>query len=404
MDTPTIGEKFRTEFQKLQKAPEPEKQEPDKTVEPNKQEPARVEPVKPEKPAKVEPEKPEKVEKPKSPLEAAIEPKVPHGTEDDWEKEEVLKEFSAEKPDWRNARRVMGTQSKTVKQQKAEIEKLTTQLTTTVNPVEIENLKKEREELSQKLAEREEAIKAINAEYSDDYRALMKERDGAVSKVLLRFQAYGNSDKADMLKEALQLPAGRMRNAAIKETLAELEPDDKARVLTMIEGVEAVDDKVAEFKKDLPAKWDEMVRKKEEIRQQEDVKAVKTLEVNFAKIADTLPESSPLLREINPEIDGADSWNADIRKAREEGLRVLKPGATLEESVETVIKGKRFDAVQTMLLETRKELSEANKRLAEFDSGGPDFKGGKKPEVKKAQTHGEKYREAYSTMQSGGTE
>ena len=51
-----------------------------------------------------------------------------------------------------------------------------------------------------------------------------------------------------------------------------------------------------------------------------------------------------------------------------------------------------------------KELREANARLKEFDSGSPDFKGGKAPAGKagEGKTPAEKYRAALAAGQSAG--
>ena len=65
-----------------------------------------------------------------------------------------------------------------------------------------------------------------------------------------------------------------------------------------------------------------------------------------------------------------------------------------------------YDKVEARLLSTFSELSEARKRLAEFDAGDPDFKGGKRPagQPGAAQKPSEKYWQTFNALKSGAVD
>lgn len=381
-----VGEKFRTEFAKLQSTvktdPEPVKEE------------EKVE----EKPA-VKP----------SPLDVASGTAKTEKKEEgvEWEKEEVLKEFDPQKANWQKARQTMGTQAVSIRKLQKDIEEAkksgaSTEYVTTLTQ-ELTGVKTSLAEKEAKLAERDEAIKAINAEYSEEYKGLKSAHDKVVDKATRQLEAVAGKERADSLREALALPQGKIRNNVIKEVIAELEPEDKTRVLTKIELVDESEDKITDFKSNLPGKFDELQKKRDAAASEKAEQETKALETNYEKVARTLSELHPTLREVPEDVEGAEDWNSGVRKAVAEGLRVLKPGATFEESVATAAKGQRYDALEKMLLDTRKELITANGRLAEFDRGGSDFKGGKKV-IKEVLTPAEKYHKAMAASQNTGSE
>src|SRR6185503_8267362 len=101
---------------------------------------------------------------------------------------------------------------------------------------------------------------------------------------------------------------------------------------------------------------------------------------NFGKITEILPNDIVTLREVPEDVPGGTEWNQAIKSAKETALRVLSPGGSdFNETAAIAYKGAHYDAVMNMFLKEHSELLDARKRLAEFDGGGPDFKGGNKP-------------------------
>lgn len=258
------------------------------------------------------------------------------------------------------------------------------------------SLLQEHETLKQRVAKQEEYLKAINAEYSEEFQSLVGKRDETLGKIAKRVKAYGVD--ADTLVNALVLPESKFRNDQIKEAMSQLDPEDKTRVAALIEKLEEHDEQIAEFRKDLPGKWNELTAKREAQMREQQESTIKTLESEFSKVVETLPSKNMTMKEV-PEFD---DWNAEIKAARETALRVLKPGgANFQESVEIAAKGARYDTLEKRYLSLYKDYSEAQKRLKEIDSSGPDFKGQSKPEKAAAKSAPQKFREAMDAFKQG---
>lgn len=383
-----FGDKFREEFAKIEAQT---KQQP-KPVETPPEPPSKevTSPSKPEeplsKPADAAQTPALKVE---SPLDAVIAKGKP---EEKPEEPDVLKEFDETKPDWKRARGVMKEQSQKIKELESKIS------APKASPDEVLALTKKTQELEAALAERNQAIKAINAEYSPEYQGLIKEREGQLAKISSRMKAFGGDGEA--LAEAVQMPMGRVRTAQIKEAMAELDSDDKARLHTLIENWESHEEKIADFRKDLPRQFDQMAAARDAHMREQQAQAIKQLETDFVKISEQLPDSIVTFREVPDDVPGGTEWNKEIGEARVTALRVLKPdGADFNESVSIALKGARYDTLEKRYLALHSDHLELKKRLAEYDSSGPDFKGAPKPTVKTEKKPIDKYNEALAARQ-----
>lgn len=357
-----VGDKFGDILERVQKgvAEAPPKEEP-KQVEPVK-EPAK-ETAPPED--KKEPEKP-------SALEAALgEPKPDEAKPDELEEFDKIETPKSEH--WKRAREVM-------KRQKDEISKL--QSTPPTTDASVEAITKERDELRSRVEKLNTNLKAINAEYSEDFQALLSDREKALTKVANKMKYSGASEKVDDLVSALNMPEGKHKTMAVKEALAELDADDRISVRTLIERVDEVDDKITEFRKDLPGQWDKLQSQRERESMEHSEQSIKLLESEFHKVIDDLPKEIIRLRQVGEDVTGAKEWNEPIQKAVEGALSALKPnGADFKSTVTIAVKGGLFDHLWSDFVAQNKELKEARMRLKEFDSGAPDFKGGKKPDA-----------------------
>ena len=295
------GDKFRESMKSLESLPPGQEVVPERTD------------AAPAKEDSAQPAKETSKEAKKSPLDAVT---AKTETKPDSESDPT-KEFDEKTPNWKQAREVIATQSKLQKELQAEIARLKTSTDRSQPPADVAAIQKERDELKAKIEAQERDIKAIDGRYSDEYRALEKERSQAVQKAVTRFESYTGAGKGEALKEALSLPIGRFRSAQIKEALADIDPDDRARVLTLIENAEGAEDKIKDFEANLPEKWDEIQQRRDAQQKEKSEQSVKAMQTNFQKVAESLPEKNVTLRLVDDSQDDG-TWNSDIKTAMEE--------------------------------------------------------------------------------------
>lgn len=395
------GDVFRENLVKAQKAEREESEIPTPPEAPSKpDEPPTKEPEPPSKPEET-PSKPEDaVKTPTSPLDVVTAEKKPEPKPE--EPEDVLKDFDEKNPDWKRAREVMKTQSR----EKRELEKTIAELKKTPksDPEEIARLTKEREDLKQSLAEREELISSIDVRLSKDYQDTVKSRDKRIAKVASTAKAYGAD--VDTLIGALNLPDGAFKTQQIKAAMAEVEPEDKTEIRLLIGEVNGYNEKLQEFEANAPTKAAELQAKREaEAREQQEA-SIKNLQSQFTKFMDQLPNTLITAREVPEDIPDGTKWNEDIRGATEKALRILTPGgSTLEETEDVAWKGSHYDALLNRYLALHSESKEMRQRLAEFDGGGPDFKGGNKPATPQKKAPGaQRFHEALAALKADPAE
>lgn len=287
----------------------------------------------------------------------------------------------------------MKTQSGELKTLREKVKSLET--APKAEPSVIEELTKQRDELQAKFQQQEDRLKAVNYRFSDEYQSLIKDRENVLSKISSRVKSYGGDEKG--LLEAVQLPEGKVRTAQIKEALAEVDPEDKPRIYALIEQLESHDEKLADAEKNSTQKWDELSTRTDAQRAEQVQAAIKQLEAEFGKVAETIPVTTATLREVPDDVPGAEEWNKEIRSAQENALRVLKPnGADFNESVAIAMKGARYDSLEKRYLSLHSDYSELKQKYNEAVGSGPDFKGGSKTAPETQKKPGMKYREAYA--------
>jgi chromosome segregation ATPase len=393
-----VGDKFREEFAKLTKPQQTEESKDEPTTEKTSDEIPKQEPVQERSPETVD--KP--VPKAASPLDAILETAITGKDvkeEKSSEESDVLKEFDEKTANWQRAREVMKTQSGELKTLREKVQTL--EKTPKAEPSVIESLTKERDDLLTRFQQQEERLKAINAEYSEPFQNLLAAKDKDVTKLSNRMKALGGD--AETLVGALSLPEGKVRTAQIKEAMAELDPDDKITIRALIEKIEGHDDTIADFRKDLPKKWDELQAQRDVQLAEQSQAAVKQLETQYGKVIETIPTSTVTLREVADDVPGGTEWNQEIRSAIETGLKVLKPdGADFNQSVEIAVKGARYDTLEKRYLALHSDYSDLKKQYNELAGSGPDFKGGTKPVSTVDKKPGIKYREALAIAQGAG--
>lgn len=381
------GDKYRAELDKLTH-PKSETA----VAEPPKEEPKQAEP--PKEPPKEAPVAP--TEKPTSPLDV-----VTADRKTDVKEPDVLEEFEDKNPDWKRARQVMKTQRDEKKALETAIAEL--KKTPKADPEQITKLSQERDALKQSLAEREELIKSVDVRLSEDYRVLAKKKDDTVQKIGDRVKSYGVDPAAFV--SALALPEGKYKNEQIDALLSEVAPSYQAKINVLVDRLEEHNEALNEFEKDAPKKYEEIQAKRQATIQEQQEASVKAIHTEFGKITEALPSDVVTLREVPDDVPGGTEWNQAIKTARENALRILSPGGSdFNESAAIAYKGAHYDALMNMFLKDHTELVDSRKRLAEYDSGGPDFKGGGKPKTEAKLTPGQKYQKALEQAHSSPTE
>ncbi len=117
---------------------------------------------------------------------------------------------------------------------------------------------------------------------------------------------------------------------------------------------------------------------------------------------ETLPDNVKTLREVPEDVPGGTEWNKEIKEARENALRILKPdGSDFKESAAIALKGARYDSLEKRYLELHSEYRELKKTMKEYDQSGPEFKGGPKPKSTVEKKPGIKYHEAFNAIKRG---
>lgn len=370
------AQKFRKAFAELTREDVKPVEQATPAQKPSEPEPAPAAKEEPKVEPKVEPVTTDK--KPESPLDAVLS-KATTKEPEKIEEPDVLKEFDEKTANWQRAREVMKTQSGELKTLREKVKSLET--APKAEPSVIEELTRQRDELQAKYQEQEQRIKGVSAEYSEEFQGMLAQREGIIGKISSRVKAYGGD--AQGLIEALALPEGKIKTAQIKEALAEVDPDDKPRIHALIEQLDTHDEKIADFRKDLPKKWDEISAKRDAELAEHSQAAIKQLEAEFGKVAESIPANINTLRTVAEDVPGASEWNSEIKQAIENGLKVLTPnGADFKTSAEIAIKGSRYDSLEKRYLSLHSDYSELKQKYNEAVGSGPDFKGGNKPAPK----------------------
>ncbi len=387
-----FGDKFRAEMAKVEAAakptePPPEPKPPTSTTE--------EKPTVSEETVETKEVKPD-VTKPESPLDVVV------AAEKKEEKPEIdveaniedLKKIAVPKSEhWAKARDTMDALRLELKAVKTAPKPTT--------PVVDEVSTKRIEELQAEIADRDNRIKAINAEYSPEYQKLVGKWHGTAEKIKTRMQSFGAD--GDSLLAALSMPYSKVRTDQIDAALGELDAGKQGRIQSLIEELEGHSEEIGEFRKDLPRKYEEIVAAQQTAAMEQHQAGLKQLETEFVKISEAVPDSIVTMREVPDDVPGGTEWNKEIQEARSNALRVLKPdGADFNESVQIALKGARYDTLEKRYLSLHKDYSELKKSYAALDSSGPDFKGTPKPTTKTEKSRGTKYHEALAQRQAAG--
>lgn len=331
---------------------------------------------------------------PKSAMDAALggEPVTEAETKPPVE-DDPLKEFGdAPKPGhWKQAKEKIGkldAELRELRAKKSEADPLVTEKLTT-----LETRLKEREaafaERERELAEYKDAMAALNVELDPQFRReFIDGRKKLVEGAAAKIKNYGGNPEA--LADALAMPEGKRRDAAIEEALEPLETDTaKDKVRRYVSEIEALDERRAEKMGNPQQAYEELERKTVAQRQKDAEAAEQLKEAEFERITRDLHKSAPTLGPVDETLEGGKDWNAAIRQAREDARKLFSPDATFPDMVTTAVKGKDYDRVAKLLASAHKEAATLRAQLAQYEGAQPDIRGTKAPAKDSKQATGD---------------
>lgn len=366
-----------------------------------------VEKSAPEKPPA---EKPTKAA-PKSAMDAALDGGEPTKAEPVAE-EDPLKEFplDSKEKNWKGLRGAAEKAFTELKELRAKAGKsepdpaILTELST------VKATLKEREaalaEREAKLAEYNDAMTALDLKNRPDFRQeFYVERDELVKSAAAKLKNYGGNPEA--IVEALEMPEGKRRDAAIEEALAELETDSaKDKIRRYVSEIEAKDEKRDKALANSQQSFEELERKTIAQRQKQAAESEQVKAAEFDRIARELHKTVPTLAFVDESFADGKEWNAAVRQAQEDAFKLFSPDATYPDMVTTAIQGKDYARVTKLLMAERKETATLRAQLAQFDDSQPVIKGGK-PAAKNARdaalekSPGELYKQTLAQLSGG---
>lgn len=331
----------------------------------------------PEKPAtKEEPSK--EAAKPASALEAALAEK-PAATEK-VEDTDPLKDLPETLPNenrkdhWAKARAAIKTFAEKYGLSQKEITDLKTKLDQAkANP----ESKAELENYKAKVAELTDAITAANVELLPEFRAkYIDGRTALIAKAAEKAKAYGGNPEA--LKEALTMPEGLRRDAAIEEALGDDVKDmARTKVNAIISQLDDLNEQAQNERANSQQAYERLTARQKEQQTALAQENEGRKQATFEAVTKRLQSEVPLLRLVDPSVAGAEDWNAKVKAAFEGAKELFGPNATPEQTVEAAVKYKDYDRVANLLSESWKENGQLRKQLAELDGAQPDIKGGR---------------------------
>lgn len=267
---------------------------------------------------------------------------------------------------------------------------------------QVDALTKERDELKGKLDEYKDSIVAVNVELDPEFQREFKhDRIKLVSKAADKLKAYGGNQET--LIEAFSLPEGRSRDVKIQEAMGEMEDVPKGKILAIIAEIEAKDEKANEIRANSQQAWEKYQENHTQSQAKQSEQAEAQKKDVWEKVTSSVMEKHPTLKLLDTSINGAEEWNATRIQAKNEALILHSNKATPEQTFEAALKGRMFDHVEKLLLDTRAELKQAKSQLAEIEDSQPDIKGGKKPSAKdEKKDPGDVYKETLAKLRGGG--
>jgi hypothetical protein len=295
-------------------------------------------------------------------------------------KEDVdpLAEFKDDKSLPANAAKMRLALEKTHKEAqeaRAEIERMKAELAGKADPktfeAELAALRKERDEL-------QIAVSVQNPERDPKFRSeFIDGRTKLIDKMVLKTDAGGG--KGDELRDALKMPEGKARAAAIKEALSDLEADDRAPIHSLITKLEDLDERKTEHLASSEKNWKEGQAEREKQTAAQRDQAAKELAADFDEVARALPEKFFPLREAASDVKDADAWNTDIRQGKELARKVLAGEVPRKDVAALVLKGVRSDSLLAWGMAQYERANAAEKTAQGYQKASPEMNGNRRP-------------------------
>lgn len=306
------------------------------------------------------------------------------------------------KPNWEKAR-----EARTY--YKGEITKRDTELKTLRDQVSkgdpksaetIASLTQREQELTKQNETLLAQIKKINVIYDPAHQEkFVAGRQKLIDKAIAHVKSYGGN--VDTFADAISL-SGKARTTALREALADVDEIDRPRILNVLEQIQNLDDERADLEKDPGKAFEELSASRRAEQELQAADSARLRKQEFGRIATAIADKTPFLRQVDGGIKDASEWNDGIKADVANAEKLLGPDAQYSDIVERSIKGFRYDALEKMFTSTRSELIEAKKLVAEYEGASPDVHSRKRGGEGDTKSKGDKYLEALAAAQGGG--
>lgn len=327
--------------------------------------------------------------KPASALEAAMADQEPAKTEPTTD--DPLKDLPETLPNenrkdhWAKARAAIKTQSERAALAEKKAHELETKVSSKQEvPPEI---LAEKERLAAENAELRDAITAANVELLPEFR--QKYVDGAkalVAKAAEKAKAFGGD--AEALADALTMPEGKRRNAAIREAIADI--DDtiaQNRISAIISDLDKLNEEAKSEKDNSQVAYQRLTEKQQAQRLAQQQEAETRKAATFDAVTKKLQTEVRTLRFVDPTLQGGEEWNSGVKESLTKAQQLFSETATPEDTVAAAIKGTDYDRVLGLLQTSWGEAAQLRKQLAELEGAQPDVRGGRAPAKKGAEAN-----------------
>ena len=265
-----------------------------------------------------------------------------------------------------------------------------------------EGRKKEREELSSKIAELtkdrdtlNEKLKGLSSfQETPEYKALVKERDeyserlrmvevtqhpkfkahfdGRVNEQIALAKSIVGDGKADEVAKILSLPNGEWRNQQLRNFVSELDVYDQSRLGAVVNALSVIDAQkeaaINEAKTSYAALTESQKRAAEQAKLQQQSSIQKLIDDGIKGITDST-KGNPVFQKR----DGDDKWNAAVEKRIETVKGLLTGEVSPQDIFKTAVNAVAYHQVLSDMQEMKTENDSLKKQIEKLTAAQPSI-------------------------------
>ncbi len=329
------------------------------------------EPVKEPTAKEVKPEPVKEPVKKRSAMDAALADDAPVVEPVD----DVAQLLEAKDPNWAKARETLKRQSEELKTYKEKISKageLPPEISTRLKTTEEKAAALEKEN-----AKLRDSIIALDVRFDPATQEKIQARDSKTSKLASELKQAGAD--ADAFEEAMALPIAK-RGKHLDAILESIESTrTRANIERKLAEIEVMDEQLDE-QMNAPHKSFEEIKRQRQLEQDERVREVEAFKQStFDKVRRDLPRISKLMREVPPDVEDADEYNADLKNDLEKAPSLLSVAP--EEAAVLAFQASRYKSLEKIITKANKRINELEGVVSRYEGSEPGFRGNGKPKT-----------------------